>query len=136
MISKRTRRRGYFFGNIKNGKMGLNHAGCMIERWYHKIGNKLSDKICHEMVVTPNYSHGIIENHKYGAIIGRVMDWFKTMTTNKYITGVKKYDWRRFDSKLWKQNYYDYIIQNDPEYLLISEYIINNPIKWGNDRFF
>jgi REP element-mobilizing transposase RayT len=144
----------HLFGNIKNGKMILNHAGCMIERWYHEIENKFPDKICHDMVVMPNHFHCIIENfemadpndhpnekygiqnQKYGVTIGRVMDWFKTMTTNAYISGVNKYDWQRFDGKLWQRNYYDHIIHNEPEYLRISEYIINNPIKWGNDKFY
>src|SRR5690625_3279490 len=54
----------HLFGHIENGKMILNDAGRMIEKWYHEIENKYPDKHCHEMVVMPNHFHCIIENTK------------------------------------------------------------------------
>jgi putative transposase len=77
-----------------------------------------------------------IHNKRYGATIGDVMDWFKTMTTNEYIRGVKINNWRRFNGKLWQRNYHDHIIRNAIEYQRISEYIINNPAKWNDDKFY
>ena len=38
--------------------------------------------------------------------------------------------------KLWQRNYYEHIIRNDQSYQRISEYIINNPLKWKEDKFF
>ena len=35
---------------------------------------------------------------------------------------------------MWQRNYYDHIIRNENEYNRIVEYIINNPIKWENDK--
>jgi hypothetical protein len=40
-------------------------------------------------------------NKKYNATIPQMVDWFKTMTTNGYIRGVKNYNWPRYDRKLW-----------------------------------
>ncbi|MTK52505.1 transposase [Paludibacter sp.] len=76
-----------------------------------------------------------IHNKKYGATIGDVMDWFKTMTTNEYIRGVKNNGWRRFDDKLWQRNYYDHIIRDWQDDVRISTYIIDNPAKWEGDKF-
>ena len=39
----------------------------------------------------PETNYGI-DNKKYNATIGDAMDWFKTMTTNEYIRGVKQFD--------------------------------------------
>ena len=64
------------------------------------------------------------------------MDWFKTMTTNAYIRGVKNHNWRRFDGKLWQRNYYNHIIRNDRAYQKISTYILNNPVTWKGDKFY
>ena len=36
--------------------------------------------------------------------------------------------------KLWQRNYYEHIIRNDKSYQRISEYIINNPKNWKNDK--
>ena len=77
-----------------------------------------------------------IHNKKYGATIGDVMDWFKTMTTNAYIRGVKEMSWRRYDAKLWQRNYYDHIIRDWEDDIRISNYIAENPRKWHEDKFY
>jgi REP element-mobilizing transposase RayT len=82
----------------------------------------------------PDEKYGM-HNKKYGATIGDVMDWFKTMTTNEYIRGVKNNNWERFDGKLWQRNYYDRIIRDWEEDVRISTYILENPEKWNDDKF-
>ncbi len=37
---------------------------------------------------------------------------------------------------IWQRNYYEHIIRNDQSYQSISDYIINNPAKWREDKFF
>ena len=64
------------------------------------------------------------------------MDWFKTMTTNEYIRGVKTSGWQPFNGKLWQRNYWEHIIRDEQSYHRISDYIINNPAKWSDDKFF
>jgi putative transposase len=38
--------------------------------------------------------------------------------------------------KLWQRNYYENIIRDEQSYLRISDYIINNPDKWSEDKFY
>jgi putative transposase len=38
--------------------------------------------------------------------------------------------------KLWQRNYYEHIIRNERSYQNISNYIINNPAKWNEDKFY
>ena len=38
--------------------------------------------------------------------------------------------------KLWHRNYYEHIIRDEKSYRNISKYIVNNPAKWRDDRFF
>ena len=40
-----------------------------------------------------------------------------------------------FHEKLWQRNYYEHIIRDERAYRNISEYIVNNPRKWANDKF-
>jgi len=79
-----------------------------------------------------NNKYGI-NNKKFNATIGDAIDWFKTMTTNEYIRGVKNNNWQSFYKKLWQRNYYERIIRDENAYLKISDYIINNPVNWGKD---
>jgi len=84
----------------------------------------------------PNDEKYGLHNIKYNVPIGNLVDWFKTMTTNEYMRGVKQYGWKRFDGKLWQRNYYEHIIRSEEEYERIAGYIIDNPEKWKEDKFF
>jgi REP element-mobilizing transposase RayT len=63
-----------------------------------------------------------------------ILQWFKTMTTNEYIRGVKEFNWPRFDGKLWQRSYYDHVIHNDVNLLRIRQYIRDNPSSWEKDE--
>jgi hypothetical protein len=65
-----------------------------------------------------------------GSPLYRVLQWFKTMTTNEYIRGVKTLGWPRFRGKLWQRDYYEHIIRSGHAYQQIAAYIVNNPANW------
>jgi hypothetical protein len=69
-----------------------------------------------------------------GSPLSSVMQWFKTMSTNEYIRGVKTLDWERFDGKLWQRNYWEHIIRDERSYNAIRKYILNNPRNWIVDK--
>lgn len=146
--------RARLLGEIQNGKMILNSAGLMVEKWWFKLENKFPDKKCHAMVVMPDHFHCILETvemirgeqsgitnggeqvkitargEHLGSPLAAAIQWFKTMSTNEYIRGVKQYGWTKFNRKLWQRNYWEHIIRNEQAYERISRYIENNPSKW------
>ncbi|GMT46898.1 MAG: hypothetical protein IEMM0007_0464 [bacterium] len=77
-----------------------------------------------------------IPNGTSDGSIGRIIQAFKSFTTNEYIRGVKQNNWRRFDKKLWQRNYYEHVIRDNESYRHISEYIQNNPLKWREDKYY
>lgn len=62
--------------------------------------------------------------------IRAVIQWFKTMTTNEYIQGVKQKCWHPFLRKLWQRSYWERVIRNPHEYDMIINYIATNPQRW------
>ena len=80
--------------------------------------------------------HADILGEHIGSPLHRVVQWFKTMTTNEYIRGVKTLGWQPFNKKLWQRNYWEHIIRNEQSHQRIANYIINNPINWKNDDFY
>jgi len=72
--------------------------------------------------------------HRGAPTLGDFVNWFKTMTTNEYIRGVKQGRWARFDVRFWQRNYYDHIIRNDGDLLRCQQYILDNPLKWELDE--
>ena len=71
-----------------------------------------------------------------GKTVGDILDAFKSITTVEYIHGVKQSGWVPFKGKLWQRDYYEHIIRDDQSDQTISNYIIDNPVKWADDKFY
>lgn len=66
----------------------------------------------------------------------KIIQWFKTMTTNEYIRDVKSGKFSPFEKRVWQRNYHEHIIRNEQLFEKIQNYIIHNPQKWPDDKFF
>jgi putative transposase len=64
-----------------------------------------------------------------------VVHRFKSLTTNKYIKGIKQKNWKPFNKKLWQRNYYEHVTRNEIDLSETREYILNNPKKWHLDKY-
>ena len=62
--------------------------------------------------------------------LSMIIQWFKTMTTNEYIRGVKTDIYPPFNKRFWQRNFYEHIIRDGVAFQKIQEYIINNPKNW------
>jgi REP element-mobilizing transposase RayT len=71
---------------------------------------------------------------RFNARLSQMIQWFKTMTTNEYIRGVKQLGWKPFNGRVWQRNYYEHIIRNETELDRITRYIESNPARWTNDN--
>jgi REP element-mobilizing transposase RayT len=129
------------FGEIADGEMRLNEIGKMIEKWCAELSHKFQDIILDAHIIMPNHFHAIIVNTGTPAAVGAdlrvcpdmrcpdmrcpdtwgehagsplhaVVQWFKTMTTNEYIRGVKTLGWQPFNKRVWQRNYYEHIIRD------------------------
>ena len=68
--------------------------------------------------------------------VGDVMNWFKTMTPNAYIKGVKTAGWLAFPGRFWQRNYYERVIRDDVEWDEIRKYIQHNQEHWLHDEVY
>ena len=126
-----------FFGDLINGNTLLNDAGKMVKKYWVDLPDKFPMIFLDEFILMPNHLHGIIcigDQYKNKSdfpspSLSKVIQWYKTKTTNAYIIGVKKYNWVRFNKHLWQRSFYDHIIQDDKDLYQIREYIHNNPCK-------
>ncbi|ACF12008.1 conserved hypothetical protein [Chlorobaculum parvum NCIB 8327] len=153
------------FGNITDDVMQLNDAGAMTRRWFNELENKFSNLQCDEFVCMPNHIHFIVANtgkpeHQQtvgadlcvrpspsestqkgdpdisGSPLRNIVQWYKTMTTNEYIRGVKHNRWEAFSKRLWQRNYWEHVIRSEKDLCEIREYICNNPIRWSTDELY
>ena len=86
-----------------------------------------------DLIVTPKNNVDLSRGEHTGTPLPEIIQWFKTMTTNAYINGVKTKDWQYFENKLWQRNYYEHIVRNEKSYNEICEYIKQDALKWEFD---
>ncbi len=51
-------------------------------------------------------------------------------------TSSKKIHLNGYHEFAWQRSFHDYIIRDEQSYLKIAAYIINNPLKWEQDKFY
>ena len=64
--------------------------------------------------------------------IGFVVGTYKSLVANGCLAIFKTKN--ETMGKLWQRNYWEHIIKNDNAYIMIVEYIRNNPSKWKDDK--
>ncbi len=135
-----THNRKCYFGNIEREEMCLNPAGRMLDLWWRELVKKFPGVELHEYCIMPNHFHAIVMLHEGDGPAGSrpdlqaVVQWYKTMTTNAYILGVRNQGWQPFAGTLWQRSYYDHIIRDEADLQRVREYIVNNPLKWAIDE--
>ena len=155
-----TQNRRHLFGEIvgadsisAHDSILLNHAGKMIEQIWHEIPNDFDNTRLHEFVIMPNHIHGIIEipvgadsistpisapnraeMDSAPTVLPAIIQSFKRHSTIKYITMVKQHILPPFDKRIWQRNYWEHIIRNENESERIAQYIMDNPVKWEQDK--
>lgn len=150
--------REQLFGQVVKGRMRLNPAGEMVIKYWRKLPEKFAYVTLDAFILMPNHCHFVIVLQDYPTPVGsdilpnpdwyayqqyciqtpvplgRTMQWFKTMTTNAYINGVKEQGWERFYKRVWQRNYYEHIVRSDEALERIRHYIWNNPANWAADQ--
>ncbi len=75
----------------------------------------------------PRSIGSIVKGFKIG-----VTKWFRKNNTGGVNVGAENFLPLQ---QIWQRNYYEHIIRNEQSYQTISNYIVNNPAKWNDDKF-
>ena len=157
-----TQNRECLFGEIVDGKIKLNDAGRMVDKWWKELTIKFSWVKTDEYVVMPNHFHGVIvlENHeivnnvgarfiapKTRSIVGPdiniaehprkgVINYAPTLgQIIRYFKGKTSFVGRKeLPHFQWQRNYYEHVIRTEDELNRLREYIVNNPAQWSFDN--
>jgi hypothetical protein len=73
------------------------------------------------------------QNHK-PAILGDIIGAYKSLAAKGCLNIYKTNNDGM--GKLWHRNFHEHIIRNEKSYQKISNYIINNPSNWNDDKFY
>lgn len=156
-----TKDRACYFGDIEmNGRdtkycvsTYQTEIGTIANDYWMEIPNHFPFVKLGVHVVMPNHVHGIV-------VIDKPVEtqYFASLPTHNdapqpknkfgpqsqnlpsiirgYKSGVTTYATKNQINFAWQPRYHDHIIRTDKEYHRISDYIINNPVKWAEDKFY
>lgn len=152
--------REHYFGEIITHKMQLTPIGEIALQCWLDIPDHFPFVKLDVFVVMPNHVHGILEIDKSDTngntdVIVETQNFasqpqkppppknkFGPQSQNLasiirgYKIGVKKYATINRIDFVWQSRFHDHIIRNDEEYNRISNYIVENPNNWEQDKFF
>ena len=150
------------FGDIVDGKMQLNDIGRLVEEeWLNTVDVRNGDVRLHNYIVMPNHFHAIIEicecmdecdssqilntdnvgecekgECEKGECDSPLRMKSPSKTVGAIVRGFKGAVSRQLGYSVWQRNYYEHIIRTGESYRQISDYIVNNPTKWQDDKFY
>ena len=155
-----TQNREYLFGDVIAGKMKLNKMGNLAHKYWNEIPQHFPFVKLDEFVVMPNHMHGIliidktdgdgdatnatsppnatppntVKNQKManispkpGSVSTTIRSYKSVVTKNARLSN---------PDFGWQSRFHDHIIRNEKSFHNISNYIINNPIHWNEDKFY
>jgi putative transposase len=135
-----TNERVPLFGRIDAGEFQPNPAGAMVAGAWEDIPTTFPEVTIWSFVTMPNHIHGVLMldpgTVDRNASLGDIVRWYKSITTNRYIHGVRSFGWPPFPGKVWQPRYYEHIVRNDADMDRILTYIENNPATWNSDSLY
>jgi len=147
-----TQNRMHYFGKVVDGNMVLSNIGMIANKMWYEIKHHTGNVELGAFIVMPNHVHGIlILNNKeeiFQKFSSKIMDKNKFMSKispksnslstiiRSYKSAVSKHVHRLGYQFAWQPRFYDHLIRDPDAYDRITQYIINNPAKWGKDKFF
>lgn len=54
----------------------------------------------------------------------------------RFISTFKRFCNKQIGEKVWQRSYYDHMIRDDKDYRTRWQYIVENPIRWLNDKYY
>src|SRR5690554_6060554 len=161
-----TQDRRHYFGEIQNGKMNLSNVGILANVFWYEIKNHTQNVELGEYIIMPNHVHGIlilnndensvVETRHVGSVeaghalplqnekdktIGqkRFQNPGKNSVSSivgSYKSAVSKHANRLGYEFEWQSRFHDHIIRDKQSFSRITNYIINNPTNWKEDKFY
>ena len=103
----------------------LTKEGNIVKREIPRLEEIYKNIIIDEYIVMPNHLHILLLiNYRNEASISKIIKHLKTNIS------------REIKYSIWQKSFYEHIVRNEKEYLVIKEYIKNNAINWSKDKYF
>lgn len=116
-------------------EVNLTDIGLQVNNSILKIPILYKEILIDQYVIMPNHIHMILiftRNSMHGSLpLQDVIGRFKSYTTYLYNQICE-----RKGLILWQRNFYEHVIRNEQSLNEIQKYIVSNPVKWYEDKYY
>jgi putative transposase len=147
-----TENRKHFLGTCENGKLVLSTIGAIVQGFWYEIPRHFSFVKLETFIVMPNHIHGILiidkpENSTIKPPIDKTPAQLRAGNQGKdtvsSILGSYKSVCTKHINKVfpqinfgWQDLFWDSIISDNDTFDIVANYIVVNPSKWKEDKFY
>lgn len=110
----------------------LSACGMTVEQAILDIPVHYPQVTLHKWVVMPNHIHLLLQINEVG---GRMIS-APTRTISTMIGQMKRAASKGAGRPIWQKGFYDHVIRNEADFLIIWNYIDTNPARWAEDRYY
>ena len=115
----------------------LTLTGAITEKWIQNISEKYPQITVDCYTVMPNHFHLLLSVAEHSGrgdpspTVETVIGWLKYQIT-------KEVNRRAGESgrKVFQRSFYDHVVRNETDYLEITRYILENPLRWHFDKLY
>ena len=139
-----------YFGQIIINEMSFAKMGLVAQKYWKEIPEHYPFANLDVFMIMPNHIHGIIiieksvETQNFASLQHNNYEGNKFGPQSKnlaaiirgYKAAVKKYSTINNIAFSWQPRFYDHIIRDEREFFNIRKYIIYNPYKWEDDKYY
>ncbi len=135
--------------------MNLTPIGQQAEIFWKEIPTHFPQVQLGEFVVMPNHIHGIIGiigddstvGTRHGVSLqnapnnqnqfGKTIPGSISAMVGQFKSSLSRWcNKNNYEIFAWQPRFHDHIIRSQPEFDRIEHYIIHNPVKWNEDKFY
>lgn len=132
-----TKNREHFFGTVCNGTTQLTEIGKYLDEQIKNVQTRYPYAEIPLYVIMPNHIHLLVRIDGDKTPYDRRRDVAcRVPQPEKQKSSVTKFANEQKIYFGWQTRFHDHIVRNQDEMNKITDYIINNPLKWVNDCFY
>ena len=113
----------------------LTKYGQIVQR-YILSGNRIRGITVDKFVIMPNHIHIILLVDETAAGGTSRAPSPTNAAIPHFVSTLKRFCHRDIGNDIFQRSYHDHVIRDEEDYLLIWQYIDNNPVRWQDDCFY
>ena len=111
----------------------LTAAGCIVDRYIRSISAAYPHIVVDQYIIMPNHVHLLLTVLHNDGAPGSSRP---TALIPRVVAALKRFTNREASCKLWQTSYYDHIIRDEADYTARYNYILDNPRRWAEDKYY